>query len=222
MSAIISPFPSFSLPIGGDDTAGRLAYANESTSEFYAFSNINADASAKLHGTNGFKAVWSGSIKDNSGKLLLDPAREGDTAARMYIYIGSGYTWVISSEFGTIIEIATAALATRAALNITTDGAGVPSGWRVYSAAGSSDYTTGFALDTWICIELVWKYAAPDSVDFYVNNSLVGNVAGNSDVGRNCQWIYFGCRGAYNPQSGAYIYFDDCVVDDAYIGLYPS
>jgi len=224
MSAIVSPFPSFSLPVSSEPPGLFYAGAeNGGLAEFYSYSgNITVETAAKKHGDNGYKVSWSGSLANGWGRFLFDPVREADIAMRTYFYIPSGFNWGVSIQFGTILELLSDVYGTRAAVLIRTDGDGVPIGWRVYSNADYADYSTGFALDTWICIELLWKYGSPDSVEFYVNNSLAVTVSGNSSANRNVQWGFFGCRSEYTFPNGAYLYFDSCKLDSAYIGLYPG
>ena len=197
---------------GGGDTGG-IALANENTSQFTSVSSIvSATSQAKAHGTNGFKALWAGVESGGSGYFSFT-AQATDTYVRFYLYIPTGASFDVSSVIN-IIDIG------RNAVFLITDGNGFPTNYRLVTSTGYEDSAIPFTTNTWHCIELAWIKGTGSNGGgkLWIDGQLSNSILNSDETLQSISECYMGIVWSINPASGTYIYFDDCMVRNTYIG----
>lgn len=212
--------------VGGletSDITGRLKYANAETNNLSQFDdlseaqNIVASTIAKAHESYGFNIPFNGTLVTQAVHHTFT-GRTADTYSRFYIYFPSGYTF--GSGISWIMEGITSAWGSTIALGLVTSS-GVPTHFRIQVASNYTD--VALSLDAWTCIELRHVInGASSGGQCWINGNLEFTNYTENVGAATLDRIRWGFNQGSAPQNGAYIYFDDCVIDDSYIGLYPQ
>jgi hypothetical protein len=205
--------------IDGEDagsTPWEFAYLTQEGTNTIALA-----AAALNNGSYGYRVAFDGTNEGCYGTYSY--TNQTDLYFRFYVRINTGFNTPSDGLVALCSWYAGGSVAAR--VGILSDGGTTPNTWRLINDwAGSASQTSGFAIGSWVRIEVrLVVHASTGGWQVWVNGTFLEDHLTFNTAGYATNSIRIGNDLAFAvPGSGDSIDFDDLKCDTAYIGAYAA